>query len=186
MAQPGGITMRILKSAALVFTLGFFSLSAQAMSIQWTLKDALFDDGTSLTGSFFFDADTNTYSSINILTLAGTLTGRTYDTLTPIAQSATKLDLLFDAAAGGFTGDDRLLLLFVSALTNAGGTVDLSTAVGTRTREGTCANATCSGTLPTRFLTAGSVMTALPEPGTLSLLAIGLAGIAWVRRRKVA
>jgi hypothetical protein len=29
-------------------------------------------------------------------------------------------------------------------------------------------------------------ITALPEPGTLSLLAIGLAGIAWVRRRKVA
>jgi len=28
-------------------------------------------------------------------------------------------------------------------------------------------------------------VTAMPEPGTLSLLAIGLAGFAWVRRRKI-
>ena len=31
----------------------------------------------------------------------------------------------------------------------------------------------------------GNDTTTLPEPGTLSLLAIGLAGIAWVRRRKI-
>lgn len=38
--------------------------SAQAFPLQWTVNDVVFDDGGTASGSFFYDADTNTYSNI--------------------------------------------------------------------------------------------------------------------------
>ena len=42
--------------------------SVQAAPLTWTLNDAEFEDGSSLTGSFVFDAATNIYSDVNIVT----------------------------------------------------------------------------------------------------------------------
>ena len=52
------------------------TLSTPAHAILWTLSGVTFDDGGTASGSFDYDADTNTLSSINIVTTAGgTLAG---------------------------------------------------------------------------------------------------------------
>src|SRR5947207_747615 len=47
------------------------SFSAKADAILWNLSDVLFDDGTSVTGSFYYDAASKTYSSFNLTSSGG-------------------------------------------------------------------------------------------------------------------
>ena len=54
--------MKIFLPATLAVILSCLSLSA--MSMQWHLSGVTFDDGGTAFGSFFFDADTVTYSGI--------------------------------------------------------------------------------------------------------------------------
>ena len=52
---------------------------AAAVPIQWTLQNVAFNDGTTASGSFLFDADSSAYSDIAITTS----TGNFFDTLVP-------------------------------------------------------------------------------------------------------
>ena len=54
-----------------------------------------FDDGGTASGSFVYDAVTNTYSAINVTTTTGaTLAGATYTSLSDIAGSSTRVSCL--------------------------------------------------------------------------------------------
>src|ERR1700712_2163468 len=65
----------VVLAAVLGLTLGG---NANATPMKWTLADAGFSDSTSLSGSFFYDAVTNTYSSWSITVAAGTLSSFIY------------------------------------------------------------------------------------------------------------
>lgn len=160
-------------------------MSANAMPITWNLQGVTFDDGGTASGSFVYDADTATYSSIDIQT-----TGN-------LAFTYTTADLLgwapfgFSITTSSFVGGGLLELLMVSDLTNAGGLI----AIGQRGPFSTpfettyIVNVLGGGVLPNfnsppfREITTGFV-TSVPEPATLSLLGFGLFGISFMRRRK--
>jgi hypothetical protein len=144
----------------------------------------MFDDGGSAFGSFLYDADTNTFSSVNIQTTAGTaLTGVAYPDFA--SGDASILFLNSDPSALDLTGVWQLALGLTGPMTNAGGVIPLGS-MG-QGSELLCASADCIQLAGLRFIEAGaiegeSVMTQIPEPSTLALVGIGLAAL-WRRRR---
>jgi PEP-CTERM motif len=178
--RVGGIMNRLIfrsliTAFILVVTFGVPSI-ASADGITWTLSGVTFDDGGTASGSFVFDALTNTYSAIDIITTAGSqFGGATYTGIDPgFPSTSGQLILVTNALLSDFTGTGVLELDF-GPLTNLGGTFPV---VGTG--EGTCDNAGCSSGTELRTLTAGEVtgVVATPEPSTLLLLVMGLAGLA--------
>jgi hypothetical protein len=180
----------LLNPFVLILTLLCFAPSrALADPIQWTLAGVMFDDGGSAFGSFLFDADTTTFSAVNIQTTAGTaLAGVAYPDFA--FGDASILFLISDPSVLGdptpdLTGVWQLALGLTSPMTNGGGVIPLGS-VG-QGSELFCADVDCilqSG----RFIDAGaieaeSVMTQVPEPSTLALVGIGLATL-WLRRRR--
>ena len=157
--------------------------AAMAVPIQWSLQGVTFNDGTTASGSFFYDADTQIYSDVDITTSSGNLYGMRLANLGggPFG---------FAAVAAGpppVIGDALFFLVFNSRLTNAGGTVEFRTSNGAY--EGVCGNDGCSGVDIERLVTAGQVFSgppaALSAPGTLAVLGFGLAGLGVAMRRRI-
>jgi hypothetical protein len=85
-----------------------------------------FDDGGTATGSFVFDAETTTFSSINIITSANPAgLGTTYGVPTGVGD-ATFFDTI---EAFPPAGNDRLFLDLRAPMTNAGGILGINIAV---------------------------------------------------------
>src|SRR5260221_6653868 len=167
------LVFRRLSTAFLLLFLLFVPSIASADGITWTLSDVTFDDGGIASGSFVYDALTNTYSFIDITTTSGSaFAGTTYDALGGLFGSSSTGMLL--GASGDLTNTDVLLLLFGAALTDSGGTVVLLDV-----REGTCDNTDCSLSTRDRSITGGELVgtVATPEPSALSLLIVALVAL---------
>ncbi|MDG2155626.1 MAG: hypothetical protein P8M26_06770, partial [Gammaproteobacteria bacterium] len=140
------------------------SLNAAAAPVTWVLDGVTFAssevqgpgpyDGVA-TGRFTYDADTNTYSDVSITTTGSGIWGTdncgdsvlcgTYIRATDLYAPLTATSLQITPTASDpidSTGYYGISLQFVSALTNAGGTVQLFTAGGTD-GEGICKNSDC-------------------------------------------
>ena len=167
--------LRALAGAACAFLLAGFAL---AEPVVWTLNGVTFNDGGTASGSFTYDAGTNTFSSINITTTMGSIRGgATYtfvctapcDGVTPSSNLSLMLTL---SSAVDLTGSPGFALGFSSGLSDAGGSVALSSGI-----EAACSNATCtSSSGATRTISAGSVFAfAPPLAGVPTLSATGLA-----------
>ena len=156
--------------------------AAMAVPIKWSVG-ATFNDGTTASGSFVYDADTNTYSDIDITTTSGNVYGG-------LVASLSLGPFGFAAVAAGpppVIGDPMFFLVFSSPLTNAGGNLQFRTSNGAY--EGTCGNDGCSGVDIDRLVAAGGVFTGprvtLSEPGTLAVMGLGLAGLGLALRRRI-
>lgn len=118
-------------ASTVILTLSVSTGSASAAGLTWTLNDVTFRDGGTATGSFTYDADTNTYSNISILTTVFEVLPVTdYNQGSLLSGNPDTLDL----ANGGiapppnmplFT-NNILSLKFASSLTNNGGTVNIN------------------------------------------------------------
>lgn len=175
---------KILGVVAMAFLAG--PMSARAVPLMWNLQGVTFDDGGTATGSFVYDADTQTYSAINIQTTGNLAFTYTAGDLIGWAKSG------FSVATGSFVGAGFLDLMMVSDLTDAGGTVAIGpNGVFTAPFETTYeANPLGGGVQlnytspPFRYISTGYV-TSVPEPATFSLFGFGLLSIGFMWRRKL-
>jgi hypothetical protein len=184
------------------------SLTANAAPVTWVLDDVTFASAEVLgggpydgvaTGSFTYDADNNTYSNVNITTTGSGIWGtdncgdsvlcgtyiRATDLYAPLTASSLQITPTSSNPADA-TGYYGISLQFASALTNAGGTVQLFTAGGTD-GEGVCKNSDClpqgaAGVTAFRGFSAGSV-SAVPIPAAVWLFGSGLGLLGWMRRK---
>jgi hypothetical protein len=163
--------------------LALVGVAAQATPLTWTLTGVSFIDGATASGSFVFDAGTNTYLSWNITTTAtvdpllnggpsNALPGKTYST-NALGNAPTSYYLNPSALGVLDAQDNKFGLTFTTKLTDAGGVIALKPGVRGYEFNG----------FKTRNITAGSV-TAVPEPGTYALLLAGLAVVGLARRRR--
>ena len=180
--------MKIIRSAALAITLCFLSLSAQAMTVvNTTTCFTTLTCATSITG---LDAGGMTFD-VNFINGA-------FDTLYPDptvipfwndqTMATTAAQAMIDAvrAVGGVSacaGATCFTDPFVGFAKPTASTVSLLSADILSDSIFVDPNGSSSNS----FLWADfTKVTAMPEPGTLTLLTVGFAVVAWVRRRKFA
>ena len=169
---------------AVMFCVLAQTASALASPVTWTLTNATFDTGGSVTGSFTWDADTYSLTNVSIQISGGsdpTIDG----SLTTGALILPGSDLFVFFEPPG-PHDPAIWVEPDSLLTDAGGTVELDSTSGV----GLCGSAGCTGmyrgqlpsTVPlSGSLVAGPSSSSVPEPSTLPLLLIGFMGLASAR-----
>ena len=93
-----------LGSVRFLFLVGLLSVSASAAPLLWTLSGVTFADGGTASGSYIYDATTNTYSSVHVITTAGSrLPGATY-TQENVNFTPNAAALFFVTGTGNLTG----------------------------------------------------------------------------------
>lgn len=160
--------------ALLLLVLIAFVPNASADQVTWHLSEVTFSAGGSASGSFTYDADTNTFSSINITVIGSPFGNDTYRFLDPgFPSSANVLAAVPDNSLADFTNTPILGLVFGGGLlTDAGGTIPLITGNNGIQQ---CENSICSGSNTLYAVTGGEVTTSsvLPTPEPSSLLFLG-------------
>jgi hypothetical protein len=171
-------------------------LPVYAASVQWALQGVQFNDGGTASGTFSYDADTNTYSSINVTTTGGSvLGGQSFAGLvTDVGSDATRLGMA-PFPIGTVVGLPVFLIRFGTALTNAGGTASLTLGSynplfpAQGSYEAVCVQSgICGSPIPLsniRLVTAGSVVAqVVPVPAAVWLFGSAL-GVMGLMRRKL-
>ena len=114
------MTTSFLRMAMAALAALMVSNAAVAAPVTWYLKGVFFEGGAAAEGSFEYDAETNAYTRVNIIT------------------SGLEQDQLFNQDDDGFrfnytssevlkiTENSQLTLAFEKPLTEAGGTVNIS------------------------------------------------------------
>ena len=106
---------------------------------RWFISGVVLSDGAQVFGSFVYDINSGTFSSISVTTTAGIeVASASYSIQSPAAVVKGSLSLV-SAAVVVPSNTTTLSLSFTTGLGNAGGTV----AIGT-VSEGTCTNVDCS------------------------------------------
>lgn len=200
--------MKQLTGMMLLFVCGW----AWAIPVTWTLNDVTLAEtisggtyyGATVTGSFTYDADTNTYSNVSVLTgpgypIVAIWYGDLYtETLSPngfnpvLSASSDNLTINSGGFGSVFCGfafcESNLYLLFASSLTNAGGTVNLVVpGINTVGSREDLLFSGGGGIVSTRFITSGLLVgvAAVPVPAAVWLFGSALAGLSWISRKRV-
>jgi hypothetical protein len=161
----------------LLSIVAFFAAAAvNATPVEWTIDSLVFDDGGTGSGTFTYDADTNAYSNIDIVTTAGTAsTGAPYMSVIDFAPNDSDFlaVMVFPLA-----GTHSLELSFATSLTNAGGIIAID-----GWGESICGQECMFPVTRLRNITAGQI-SAVPVPAAAWLFGSALAGLGWMRRKQ--
>jgi hypothetical protein len=158
--------------------------SASATIIQWTLEDAVFDDGGKASGSFEYDTVSGAYFDINFTTTTGTsLTGNTYTAEDP-ASVVRNYGFGSILAPGATATGDPLFDVNTTSDFTTPTTVTIGAPGQFLSSEGTCANTGCLTYNPIRSLSGSIVGVAVPEPATWAMMLLGLGGLGAAMRSR--
>jgi hypothetical protein len=155
---------------------------ANATPVTWDVNATL-SSGGSVTGTFVFDADLGalgTYLAVNLTANSTVIGNSTFTVADVFVNDATASQLFFNDVPSSFGSSNGLALSWGPAITDAGGT---SLLFGDG-YSGLCPGPFCADDAITGG-TIVSVTSAVPVPGTLPLLVSCLAGLGFMRRRKV-
>ncbi len=187
--------MRRLTFVALITAAGllvFFCVPsiASADGVTWDLTGVTLSDGGTASGSFVFDATTDTLSNVDITTsTGGTFTGATYLAANPgfgfgsyLGPTFYQLTFVPNPSLSGV--GTPLLVLFSTpeGFPNLAPGNEIALAAGSG--EYTCGNSACS-VIGNEIRSLGGDVVATPEPSSLLLLGLGLAGLLVVGKRKL-
>jgi len=154
----------------------FASASICAMPVEWNVDALVFDDGGTGSGTFTYDADTNTYSDIDIVTTAGSgFSGASYIDVNIVAGVSADS---FVAMIYPLAGLPVLQLSFAAPLTGAGGIVAIDGYA-----ESICGDGCEYPAGDYRYISSGQV-SAVPIPAAVWLFGSALAGLGWLRRKQ--
>jgi hypothetical protein len=193
----------LLRSAPVLLAALLLGANASAAPVQWTLNDVVFDDGESVTGSFDYDADTNSYSNINIVTIElyedyldvddWWWAGSSFDHEGNVVGMTSTQAWFLNAACpscpnGGLSADhDVLQLGFSTALSNSGGTAVLTTGsfltIAYDSGAGPFAGSPDLSYGMDRKIVSGTV-SSVPIPAAAWLFGSALAGLGWLGRKR--
>jgi len=135
-----------------LFCIGFAlitlcAINATAKPVTWYLQGVTWADGGTASGSFVYDVDNGfngTYGSISITTVAGTVISANGFAFADPGATSTSLRFFPVTMSSGLTGTPVLILNFVSALTDAGGTVMLVTSGAFQSLWALCGDSVCN------------------------------------------
>ena len=176
--------MRSLFATAFLFLAG----SVHALQVQWTVDNAEFIDiganPYSVTGTFTYDADTLAVSNVSISTQSSN-----YFFGTDVSGNGSQF--VFSNSDDSPSHWSRLVLEFESPLNNAGGAVNLvygTPGLSLDLLEN--GSVECAGTICSTVIAAadgGSITgSVVPIPAAAWLFGSALAGLGWIRRKRVA
>ncbi len=191
----------IISLAALAIAGISIAPPARAASLTWSVQDAVFEDGGTLTGSFDYDAETRTYSNVNLAVSGGLLDNFLYQGapcgVTPTAgrtclpdRSQSPDQFLIEVfAQSGYTDSAGvkgwLFLGFLQNLTTTGGTVPIFNSGELWYKpQGSDTHRFGQRAIVQGKVVAQTPGTAVPEPMSMVGLALAGAGLACVRRYK--
>lgn len=164
---------------------------AQATPLTWTLDNVTFDDGATASGWITYDAADPFSSVFNVSVTAGTVLSAFTFHKDNVNLGDVNDNSYLEAPGTGPNGfflwektpttlNRTFNFSFANALTDAGGTEALLT---TDSYD-------CTGCIPWRYVTGGSLTTApvvgtgVPEPATLGLMVPALGMLGWMARRR--
>lgn len=165
---------------------------AHAVGIQYIFQGVNIPTNQSVTGSFRYDAGSNTYSDWNISLPSTTASAITYNPSTSSVSSPLSTGVSFNYTAAfpanpANTDSRTLVLQFQTALGPVGSTT-LFDVTNPLPRSGEFIVADAGNTEVNRFFTTGASVQAVPlETDALPVAAttVLVAGSFWLRRRKL-
>jgi len=177
----------LMSSAALVAAASLLmALPAGAETIQWTLQNALFDDGGTASGSFDYNTVSGAYFDIDFTTTAGSELGGTTYTAEDPASVPRNYGFGSITAVGATAAGDPLLDINTTAATGftTPGVVTIGAPSEFVSSEGTCFDDGCTSYNPVRSLSGSLVGVAVPEPAIWAMMLMGFGGLGVAMRSR--
>lgn len=174
---------------------GSIAVAANAAVIEWTVENATFDTGGSVTGSFYWDNTTDTIVSNTIMTSPDGITFLSnYDFSTRVGALNDSGRILFTDTGGGFQLNLISPVVFADALDDPSNTLILSgfengfyqcnVTCSTVRRGSADGVASLSGRLVPDGSGSGGEPGVIPVPAALPILVSALCGLGLLRSRR--